>query len=113
MKEQKRDQIVEDVYHKCKKQETEKPDEWHNHVKAIYAAVDDDELCHKMVEMMRPEGVTTPIELIFQSLGGLHKACPNHTGDWYFSGDYPTAGGMKLVNQAFIRFYEDYYSLPH
>ena len=59
--------------------------------------------------MLRPEGVTTPIELVFQSIEGLHAACPRHRGDWYFTGDFPTPGGMKLVNQAFINYYENIY----
>ena len=59
--------------------------------------------------MLRPNGVTTPIEIVFQSIEGLHKAIPNHHGDWYFTGDYPTPGGMKLVNQAFINYIEKVY----
>ncbi len=59
-----------------------------------------------MVEMLRPDNVKTPIQIVFQSLEGLHKACPNHPGDWYFSGDYPTPGGDKLVNRYFIHYYE-------
>ena len=62
-----------------------------------------------MVEMLRPAGVATPIELVFQSIEGLHKAIPDHKGDWYFTGDFPTPGGMKLVNQAFINFVENVY----
>ena len=68
-----------------------------------------DELNAKMVEMLRPAGVATPIELVFQSIEGLHKAIPDHKGDWYFTGDFPTPGGMKLVNQAFINFVENVY----
>ena len=60
----------------------------------------------KMVEMLRPEGVATAIEIVYQTLEGLHRACPDHHGDWYFSGDYPTPGGVKLVNRAFIDYYE-------
>ena len=56
-----------------------------------------------------PEGITTPIEIIYQSLEGLHRACPNHSGDWYFSGDYPTPGGLKLLNRAFMNYYEKVY----
>ena len=61
--------------------------------------------------MLRPEGMTTPVELIFQSIEGLHKAIPNHKGDWYFTGNYPTSGGMRLVNHSFIKFYENNYSI--
>ena len=109
LKEQNRTRIIKDVYRKCKQQVTFASDQMQNYVKEIYAAVDNGELCRKMAEMMRPLGVHTPIELIFQTLEGLHQACPNHTGDWYFSGDYPTPGGMKLVNQAFIHYYEKEY----
>ena len=56
--------------------------------------------------MLRPEGMTTPVELVFQSVEGLHKAIPNHPGDWYFTGNYPTPGGMRLVNAAFVNYYE-------
>ena len=62
-----------------------------------------------VVDMLRPAGVTTPIELVYQSIEGLHKAIPNHNGDWYFTGNFPTPGGMKLVNQAFINYYEKIY----
>ena len=63
-----------------------------------------------MVEMLRPDGVDTPIELVFQSIGGLHTACPNHPGDWYFTGDYPTPGGVRLCNQAFVNYIEKVYN---
>ena len=59
--------------------------------------------------MLRPEGLETPVELVFQSIEGLHEACPEHLGDWYFTGDYPTPGGIKLCNQAYINYVEKYY----
>ena len=62
-----------------------------------------------MAEMLRAPGVTSEIEIVYQSIEGLHKACPNHPGDWYFSGDYPTPGGVRLVNQAFINYVEQIY----
>ena len=80
-----------------------------NYVKEIYLPFSDEDISAKMVEMLRPKGVTTPIEIVYQTLDGLHKACPNHRGDWYFSGDYPTPGGVKLVNKAFIDYYETVY----
>ena len=103
--------IIDHVYQQCKQQEKTANKEWRNYVKEIYDAVNYDELCTQMAEMMRPEGVDIPIELIFQSLDGLHQACPNHAGDWYFSGDYPTVGGMKLVNKTFINYYEKEYNV--
>ena len=59
-----------------------------------------------MVEMLRPEDVKTPVELVFQSIDGLHSACPNHPGDWYFTGNYPTPGGRRLCNTALVRYFE-------
>jgi len=78
-------------------------------VQPIYKAVTVDEINQKIVQMLRPQGVSTPIELVFQSIEGLHEAIPNHKGDWYFTGDYPTPGGMRLCNQAFVNFIEKVY----
>ena len=65
-----------------------------------------DEINQKIVEMLRPKGMQAPIELVFQSIEGLHEACPNHPGDWYFTGRYPTPGGVRMVNQAFVNYVE-------
>ena len=62
-----------------------------------------------MIKLMRPAEVICPIDIVFQSIEGLHKAIPDNPGDWYFTGDYPTPGGMRLVNQAFIDYYEEDY----
>lgn len=78
-------------------------------VKDLYKPFTVEELNVKMVEMLRPAGVTTPIEIVYQSIEGLHEAIPNHRGDWYFTGNYPTPGGMKLVNQAFVNYYDNVY----
>ncbi len=80
-----------------------------NVVKAIYAPFTPEEISRKMVELLRPEETKAEVELVFQSLEGLHEAIPNHPGDWYFSGDYPTAGGSHLVNKAFIDYIEQDY----
>lgn len=80
-----------------------------NVVKAIYAPFTPEEISRKMVELLRPEETKAEVELVFQSLEGLHEAIPNHPGDWYFSGDYPTAGGSHLVNKAFIDYMEQDY----
>lgn len=101
--------IIEEAYTKSKAQVNLPKTQMKNYVKMIYEPFTDAEISSKMVEMLRPEGVTTPIEIVFQSLEGLHRAIPNHTGDWYFSGDYPTPGGVKLVNQAFINYIEQIY----
>ena len=80
-----------------------------NVVKAIYAPFTPEEISRKMVELLRPEETKAEVELVFQSLEGLHEAIPNHPGDWYFSGNYPTAGGSHLVNKAFIDYMEQDY----
>ena len=77
-----------------------------NHVRAIYAPFTVEEINAKIVEMLRPKGMQAPIELVFQSIVGLHEACANHPGDWYFTGHYPTPGGVRLCNAAFVDFVE-------
>ena len=93
-------QLVTDVYNACKEQPQV------NHVRKIYAPFTVEEINRKIVEMLRPENMHTPIELVFQSIEGLRQACPHHTGDWYFTGNYPTPGGIRMVNQAFIDYIE-------
>lgn len=100
------DNVIEDVYRKCKAQEGLPCEQMQNYVKEIYAPYTDRQISEQMVKMLRPEGVSTDISIVFQSLEGLHKACPGHSGDWYFSGDYPTPGGLKLLNRSFINYYE-------
>ena len=94
------------IYEKCAAQKDLPSSEMKNYVKEIYEPFTPEEISDKMVEMLRPDGVTTPIEIVYQSIEGLHKACPKNRGDWYFSGDYPTPGGVKLVNRAFMNYYE-------
>ena len=95
-------QLVNDVYLKCKREpHTE------NHVRALYEPFTIEEINAKIVEMLRPKDMHAPIELVFQSIEGLHEACPNHPGDWYFTGHYPTPGGTRLVNQAFINYIDN------
>ena len=77
-----------------------------NAVRAVYEPFTVEEINRKIVEMLTPEGMTTPVEIVFQSIEGLHTAIPNHRGDWYFTGHYPTPGGTRLCNQAFINYYE-------
>ena len=99
--------LLREVYESCKK-ELAKPkgETISNAVRAVYKPFTVDEINKKIVEMLRPEGMTTPVELVFQSVEGLHNAIPNHPGDWYFTGNYPTPGGMRLVNEAFVSYYE-------
>ncbi|MBS7407580.1 MAG: amidophosphoribosyltransferase [Prevotellamassilia sp.] len=96
---------LEDIYHRCKA-EAAKPIAEVNHVKDIYAHFSDEEISEKMAEMLRPEEVTTPIRIVYQTLEGLHEACPNSPGDWYFSGNYPTPGGTRRVCMAYADWYE-------
>jgi amidophosphoribosyltransferase len=98
-------QLVNDTYLTCKRDPNSE-----NHVRALYEPFTVEEINHKIVEMLRPANMKAPIELVFQSIEGLHKACPNHPGDWYFTGHYPTPGGTRLVNQAFVNYVEKIYN---
>jgi amidophosphoribosyltransferase len=101
VKERGMEQLIADTYRACKQSLTTE-----NHVRAIYAPFSVEEINHKIVEMLRPEGMKAPVELVYQSIEGLHKACPNHPGDWYFTGRYPTPGGTRLCNEAFLNYVE-------
>lgn len=101
IKERNMQQLIAQTYQACKLEPMTR-----NHVRAIYAPFTVDEINQKIVEMLCPKDMQTPIELVYQSIDGLHKACPNHPGDWYFTGHYPTAGGIRMVNQAFINYVE-------
>ena len=105
-KERGTESILENVYKLCKAQENLPKEEVVNYVRQIYKPFIAEEISDKMAEMLRPEGVTTEIHIVYQSLDGLHKACPHSPGDWYFSGHYPTPGGNKRVTEAFINYYE-------
>lgn len=105
-KERGTESILENVYKLCKAQENLPKEEVVNYVRQIYKPFTAEEISDKMAEMLRPEGVTTEIHIVYQSLDGLHKACPHSPGDWYFSGHYPTPGGNKRVTEAFINYYE-------
>ena len=94
-------QLVNDIYLACKRDP-----QTVNHVRALYEPFTVDEINRKIVEMLRPKGMQAPIELVFQSIEGLHTACPNHPGDWYFTGHYPTPGGIRLCNEAFVSYVE-------
>lgn len=109
LKDRNMTSIIDDVYHKCLGQRDLPKTQMVNYVKGIYEPFTDQDISEKMVEMLRPKEVATPIEIVYQTIEGLHKACPDHRGDWYFSGDYPTPGGVKLVNKAFIDYYETVY----
>jgi amidophosphoribosyltransferase len=93
--------LIADTYKACKYSPASL-----NHVRNIYAPFTVEEINDKIVEMLHPEGMQAPIELVYQSIEGLHKACPHHPGDWYFTGHYPTPGGIRMVNQAFVNYVE-------
>ncbi len=99
--------LVEKTYKVCKESPPrEMKDELTSPVRAIYEPFTVDEINKKIGQMLRPKGMQSPIELVFQSIDGLHEACPNHRGDWYFTGHYPTPGGIRMVNQAFVNYVE-------
>ena len=108
-----RDRDMKDViaaaYRKAKAQAGLPKEQMVNYVKDIYAPFTDEEISAKMVELLTPEGTRAKVQIVYQPLEGLHQACPNYPGDWYFSGDYPTPGGVKMLNKAFIDYIEQVY----
>ena len=100
--------VLMDAYQKAKKQERESLAEV-NYVKEIYAPFTDEEISSKMVDLLTPVGTKAQVQIVYQTIEGLHASCPNHPGDWYFSGDYPTPGGVRMVNRAFIHYMEEEY----
>ncbi len=94
-------QLIADTYRSCRQDP-----ESENHVRQIYEPFTTEDINAKMVEMLRPEGMQTPVVLVYQSIEGLHHACPHHPGDWYFTGHYPTKGGVRMVNRAFVNYVE-------
>ena len=106
LKETNREDIIEDVYDKAKAQEGLPKEQIRNVVKEIYSPFTDYEISKKITELLKPEGLKAEAEIVYQTVEGLHIACPNHSGDWYFTGDYPTAGGNKVANQAYINYME-------
>jgi amidophosphoribosyltransferase len=100
------DRLLEEVYQKCKAQEFLPKESMVNYVKDLYAQFTDDEISDRIAQIVTPEEITAEVSVIYQSIENLHIACPNHSGDWYFSGDYPTPGGNKVVNKAFINYIE-------
>ena len=106
LKDRGMDNVIRDTYNECKDELKKPKEDMVNVVRNIYKPFTIEEINHKIVEMLRPDGVTTPIEIVYQSIEGLHKAIPSHKGDWYFTGHFPTPGGTKLCNQAFVNYVE-------
>jgi len=106
VKERKLDAKIDEVYRKCKAQENLPKEEMKNYLKDLYALFTPDEISAQIAKIVTPDEITAEVDVIFQSIENLHQACPNHHGDWYFTGNYPTPGGTKVVNKAFINYYE-------
>lgn len=106
LKDSGREDVIMDVYDKCIAQRNHPKEKMVNHVKEIYLPFSEEEISAKIAEMLKPDNIDAEVELVFQDVENLHAACPNDTGDWYFTGNYPTAGGNKVVNTAFINFME-------
>ncbi|HOU68857.1 MAG TPA: amidophosphoribosyltransferase [Paludibacteraceae bacterium] len=106
LKERGETGLINDVYLKSKAQQNLPKEQIVNYVKKIYAPFTDEEISRKIAQMLTPSEVKTEVEIVYQQIEQLHEACPNHTGDWYFSGNYPTPGGNRLVNNAFINYIE-------
>lgn len=109
LKERKMEDVILNAYHKAKKQQMQDSSLYINYVKEIYAPFTDEEIAGKIVKLVTGPNIHAKVEMVFQTLEGLHQACPHHPGDWYFSGDYPTPGGTRMVNNAFIHYMENEY----
>ncbi len=105
-KDQGTEDVIEEIYHKCKEQVSLEDAVVINHVKQLYAPFTDEQISDKIAEIIGDNGIQAKVKIIFQSVDDLHKACPKNLGDWYFTGNYPTAGGNRVVNRAYINFYE-------
>jgi len=106
LKDHGKEQVIDAVYKKCKAQQNLPKEEIVNYVKDIYSPFTPEEVSAKIAELLKPEGCMAEVEIVYQTIDNLHQACPNDTGDWYFTGDYPTPGGNKVVNTSFINYVE-------
>ena len=106
LKDRGMEHVIDETYRKCKEQQGLPKEQIVNYVKDIYAPFTQEEVSAKIADMLKAEDVKSEVEIVYQTLDGLHRAIPNHPGDWYFSGDYPTPGGNRLVNNAFVYYCE-------
>ena len=106
LKDTNQEHIMNNTYEKCKAQEGLKKEEIQNYVRDIYAPFTPEEISDKIAKLLTPPEIKAEVKIVYQSIENLHKACPNHLGDWYFTGNYPTPGGNKVVNKAFINYVE-------
>ena len=109
LEERQMKDVIERAYRNAKLQEEHPDGRMKNYVKQLYAPFSDEEIAGRIAALLTPENIHAKVQIVYQSLEGLHKACPQHRGDWYFSGDYPTEGGLRLLNKAFIEFIEKRY----
>jgi amidophosphoribosyltransferase len=107
LKETNQTHIIDEVYAKCIKQIALPKEDVVNVVKEIYSPFTDEQISKKIAELLTPQSIKAEVDIIFQSVENLHRACPNHLGDWYFTGNYPTPGGNKVVNKAFMNWKEN------
>ncbi|MBD3638174.1 MAG: class II glutamine amidotransferase [Crocinitomicaceae bacterium] len=113
LKETGQEHIIDEVYQQCKADEHKKKEDCVNHVKKIYSPFSADEISGKIAKLLTPEDMKAEVRLVYQSIENLHKAIPDHTGDWYFTGNYPTPGGNKVVNRAYINYIEGIKERPY
>ena len=106
LKDQGKESVIQDVYKKCKDQQHLSKEEMVNYVREIYKSFTPEQVSTKIAELLKPEDCNAEVEIVYQSIENLHKACPNDLGDWYFTGNYPTPGGNRVVNGSFINFVE-------
>ena len=106
IKKYKKDVIIEKVYKKCVEENKKDVNKIKNQVKEIYDLFDDNQISSQISRMLKEKDINADVEVVFQSIESLHIACPDDLGDWYFSGNYPTPGGNKVVNQAYINYFE-------
>ena len=106
LKDNNQEDFIQKTYQKCKHQEKFKKEDMKNYVKEIYKTFSAEAISTKIAELLKPKNSTAEVIIIYQSIRDLHLSCPNHTGDWYFTGDYPTPGGIKVLNNAFINYIE-------
>ena len=104
LKDTNQEHILTEAYLKCKSQLDLPKEEMVNYVQEIYRPFSAEEISGKISELLTPKGTKAEVQIIYQSISDLHESCPNHLGDWYFTGDYPTPGGIKVVNKAFINY---------
>ena len=106
IKSDKNENKIDEIYGKCFEENKKDVNKIKNVVKEIYSPYSDQQISDKISSILKEKDINADVEVVFQSIENLHKACPDNLGDWYFSGNYPTPGGNKVVNQAFINFYE-------